>query len=232
MRILTAQFIKSATCRAEWPPPEGRFEVAVCGRSNVGKSSLLNSLLHRHGLARVSRTPGRTRLLNFFSVSTVRAGGGREELLLADLPGFGYAEVGRGERLRWRKMMEEYLSSRPNLKVVVLLFDGRRVQDRRAPELLFDETEIAAYLQGLGRVVIPVITKADKLTKSERKPTAATLARLVGRSPVVYSSVTGEGQPELWRCITAAVLPREKSSPAAAGSELPNPEGEHESDSV
>jgi GTP-binding protein len=220
MRILDAQFLKSATCRAEWPAGGSRPEVAVCGRSNVGKSSLLNSLLGRTGLARVSRTPGRTRLLNFFSVDyLVRPGGAKSGLLVADLPGFGYAEVGKDERQRWRKMMEEYLSGRPKLSCVVLLFDGRRVQDKRASELLFDETELVTYLRGLGRAVIPVITKADKLSKHERKPAAAALARLVGSPALVYSSLSDEGRPELWRRITLAVAP-------------PKSEEAHESDPI
>jgi GTP-binding protein len=223
MRILDAQFAKSATCRAEWPDGAGRLEVALCGRSNVGKSSLLNTLLHRKGLARVSRTPGRTRLLNFFTVTYARSDGGRAEFLLSDLPGFGYAEVGKAERQRWRKMMEEYLSQRQGLQAVIMLFDGRRVLDPRAAELLFDETELLAYLSGLGRAVIPVITKADKLSKHERKPAAAALGRLVGRSVTIYSAHSGEGQAELWKRIGSA-LRRAAEAPVA--------EVGHESDSV
>jgi len=211
-RILDARFLKSATSQAEWPPDAGRPEVALCGRSNVGKSSLLNSLLGRRGLARVSRTPGRTRLLNFFTVDYARPGGARSELFIADLPGFGYAEVSQSERLRWRKMMEEYLSCRGNLKVVVMLFDGRRVLDPRAAELLFDETELLSYLTGLGRTVIPVITKADKLSKHERKPAAAALARLAGCPATIFSSLSGEGQAELWRRVVTAACPPRKSS--------------------
>jgi GTP-binding protein len=226
MRVIDAQFIKSATRRSEWPAADGKPEVAICGRSNVGKSSLLNSLLNRRSLARVSRTPGRTRLLNFFNVTYVRAGGSRGELLLSDLPGFGYAEVSRGERQSWQKMMEEYLSTRADLRAVVLLCDGRRVVDDRAAELLFDETEIARYLIELGRLVIPVITKADKLSKGERKPAAAVLGRLVGCPAVVCSSLSGDGVGELWRRVGAAVAPpRHKEGPKLEGEA-------HESDPV
>lgn len=228
MRILDAQFLKSGTSRSDWPPSEGRPEVALCGRSNVGKSSLLNTLLGRRGLARVSRTPGRTRLLNFFTVDYLRSSqsaGKRAQLLLADLPGFGYAEVGKSERKQWLKMMEEYLSGRESLRAVVLLFDGRRVLDPRAAELLFDETELATYLTGLGRVVIPVITKADKLSKPERKPAAAALGRLIGKSVTIYSSLSGEGHDELGRRIVAALRPPQQSEAAKE-------EQEHESDSL
>lgn len=230
MRILDAQFVKSATCRAEWPPDCGRPELALCGRSNVGKSSLLNTLLGRQGLARVSRTPGRTRLLNFFSVTYLRSAstGARSQFFVADLPGFGYAEVSRGERQRWQQMIDEYLSLRPNLKAVVLLFDGRRVLDGRAAETLFDELEIAAYLERLGRTVIPVITKADKLAKSERKPAAAMLSQLVSRKAMICSSHSGEGQPELLRRIFAAVSAPREVAPAP----LPELADDHESDSL
>lgn len=211
MRIFDAQFLKSATSRAEWPDAAGRFEVALCGRSNVGKSSLLNSVLHRKGLARVSKTPGRTRLLNFFSVAGQGSNNARLDWLLSDLPGFGYAEVGREERVRWRKMLEEYLTTRTNLRAVVMLFDARRVLDPRADTLLFDEMELITYLRGLGRAVIPVITKADKLSKHERKPAAAALGRRVERSVTIYSSLSGEGQDELLRRIAGAL--REKPQP-------------------
>jgi GTP-binding protein len=223
MRIHDAQFLKSATSHSEWPEPAGRFEVALCGRSNVGKSSLLNTLLHRKGLARVSKTPGRTRLLNFFSIAAQGPGGSRMEWLLTDLPGFGYAEVGKDERQRWRKMLEEYLTTRSNLRAVVMLFDARRVLDPRVETLLFDEMELVTYLRGLGRVVIPVITKADKLSKHERKPAAVALGRRVQRAVTVYSSLSGEGQEELLRRISGAL--REKQPPVES-------EEAHESDPV
>jgi GTP-binding protein len=224
MRVIDAQFLKSATRRSEWPPTDGRPEVAICGRSNVGKSSLLNSLLNRRSLARVSRTPGRTRLLNFFDVTYARSGGSRSSLLLSDLPGFGYAEVSRGERSSWQKMMEEYLSTRTDLKVVVLLCDGRRVVADDAAEQLFDETELARYLLDLGRAVIPVITKADKLSKGERKPAAQALARLMGRPALFCSSLSGDGVADLWKKVGSALAPPRREA-------TPTPEGEsHESD--
>ena len=112
MHIVHADFLQSAASAAQWPKL-GLPEVALCGRSNVGKSTLLNTLLGRKGLARVSRTPGRTQLLNFFTVTVSGpAAGARQQLLLADLPGFGYAQVSRSELAKWRPMMEQYLTER------------------------------------------------------------------------------------------------------------------------
>ena len=217
MRIIDARFLKSATKRAEWPAPDGRSEIAFCGRSNVGKSSLLNVMLGRGGLARVSRTPGRTRLINFFGVTYLGQGGARGQFLCTDLPGFGYAEVTRTERQLWRVMMEEYFTRRENLRAVVLLCDGRRLADGpdRAGELLFDEIELANYLAELGRVVVPVLTKADKLSKSERKPAAALLSRMVHGNAVICSSLSGEGQGDVWRRLLRAMDGRTVAARAA-----------------
>ncbi len=232
MRIIDASFLKSATVRAEWPADGGIGEIALCGRSNVGKSSLLNSLLGRHGLARVSRTPGRTRLLNFFTVNFIGSAGARSEFLVTDLPGFGYAEVSKGERQRWQKMMDEYLAGRQSLRAVVLLFDSRRVLDKRAAELLSDEVEIAIYLESLGRMVIPVITKVDKLSKHERKPAAAALTRLIRRPALIYSSTTGEGKTELLGRIAAAISKKRPPANLPASNSADFAEVPHEGNSV
>ena len=211
MHIVHADFLTSATNASQWPA--GNLpEVALCGRSNVGKSTLLNAMLQRNALARVSRTPGRTRLLNFFSVTVGGSGAGakpasapgpagkgaRVELLLADLPGFGYAQISRSEHGKWRPMMEQYLTERQPLRAVVLLCDGRRAAAADAADQLFDEVEIARFLRDYNRIVIPVLTKADKLSKHERKPTALGLQRLFGQKVTVVSGQTGEGIDELW----------------------------------
>ena len=160
MHILRSEFVASAPTRAQWPAPT-MAEVAICGRSNVGKSTLLNALLGRRGLARVSKTPGRTRLINFFR-TTVSGPEQPIDVMLADLPGYGYAEVSRTERASWQKMMEEYLSGRDSLRAVAMLCDARRVIDARVEELLFDESELALYLRGLGHISANVACRRDR----------------------------------------------------------------------
>jgi GTP-binding protein len=214
IHILRSEFVASAPTRAHWPAPT-LPELAICGRSNVGKSTLLNALLGRRGLARVSKTPGRTRLINFFQTQ-LTGPHGPCSVLLADLPGYGYAEVSRSERAGWQAMMEEYLSRRDNLRAVALLCDARRVVDARVAELLFDETELAGYLRGLGRKVIPVLTKADKLSKSERKPAAQVLGRLLGGKSVVCAAEQGEGIGDLWGRMLSTVTEQAASEESAA----------------
>lgn len=161
--VLDASFLISATGPEEgkgWPPP-GAPEVGFVGRSNVGKSSLLTALLHRRGLVRTSKTPGRTRLINFFTVKILDHSVARD-LLFVDLPGFGYAKVSRSERAAWQGFMEAYLGGRTSLRAVLLLFDARR-----GPEQ--EEIDLAAWLHGRGVRVIPVVTKADELPKHKRK---------------------------------------------------------------
>jgi GTP-binding protein len=216
MRIISAAYLKSAARPADWPGPgqDGpeRPEIAFCGRSNVGKSTLLNALLGRKSLARVSQTPGRTRLVNFFTVEALPDPGealsGPISLMVTDLPGFGYAKVGKAERSTWRPLIQGYLSHRAPLRVVVVLCDSRRVLDlKEEPDALFEEVELARWLAAQGREVVPVMTKADKLSKHERKPAAAALSALLGRQPVIFSSLstTQESVDELWRRIARAL---------------------------
>jgi GTP-binding protein len=195
MRARRAEHQTSAAAAGDFPPGE-LPEVAFVGRSNVGKSSLINVLTGVSGLARTSSTPGRTRLLNWFRVLPPRG----PELAFVDLPGFGYAKVSHAERETWRPLIQSYLDGRAALRAVVLLVDARR-----GPEL--DETELAGWLAGQGVVVIPVVTKADKLAKGDRRPAAMAAARALGgkREALLFSARTGDGTEALWRAILDAV---------------------------
>jgi GTP-binding protein len=175
--------------------PESRLpEVAFAGRSNAGKSSLLNALTGRKSLARVSVTPGRTREINFFEL------GGR--LMLADLPGYGFARVSKAEAARWNDLIFAYLRGRPNLRRVALLIDARRgpMESDLAVMKLMDEAAVSYQL---------VLTKVDKLKAAERKEvTKSTLAesqRHAAAYPEILatSALSGEGIPDLRAALTA-----------------------------
>jgi GTP-binding protein len=202
MKVLDAQFLVSATERtagAGWPPDDDDApEIAFAGRSNVGKSTLLQALMGRRGLVRISATPGRTRLINFFNVVVEPAPGERRSLRFVDLPGYGYAKVSKAEREKWLPFVEQYLGHRPSLRAVVLLVDPRR-------DAGLDETEIVKYVAARGVLVIGVMTKADKLSKHERKPALEKLKRALGVPVVAVSATDGEGIDELWRRLAVAL---------------------------
>jgi GTP-binding protein len=210
MKVLEAEFLTSGTEKtagAGWPV-EGPPEIAFAGRSNVGKSTLLQALMQRRGLVRISSTPGRTRLINFFRIVVAPEGGraaeNRRELYFVDLPGYGYAKVSKAEREKWLPFVDQYLSERAALKVLVLLVDPRRDANRREPPLL-DETEIAKYVAARGVLVLAVMTKADKLSKHERKPALEKLKRELGLPAIAVSATDGDGIDELWRRIANAI---------------------------
>jgi GTP-binding protein len=205
MRVVEAEFLSSGSDNPDgWPPP-GSPEIAFIGRSNVGKSTLLGALLQRKGLVRVSATPGRTRLINFFRC-VIEVKKKPIELVLVDLPGFGYAKVAKSERDAWRPFVQRYLGERAPLRAAVILVDARRQATREEP-LYFSESEIAGWLAGRGVTVVPVVTKADQLRKHERKPAAERIKQLLGAQPLVVSATEGEGVDELWRRLLVTVAP-------------------------
>jgi len=183
-----ARFITSAAKPDDFPP-EKLPEIAVVGRSNVGKSSLINALVGDN-LARTSRTPGRTRLVNWFEI------GGRFHLV--DLPGYGYAEVSRETRDSWRPLIESYLENRATLTGVLLLVDIRRgVED--------EELDFVPWLEARGTPIVVALTKSDKLVKSKRGLEVKKARHALGlrRDPFAVSAQSGEGLDALWRAALA-----------------------------
>lgn len=188
---VNAQFVISAAKPEDFPP--GRLpEIAVVGRSNVGKSSLINSLVHQPGLARTSRTPGRTRLLNWFEVDN--------RFHLVDLPGYGYAAVDRDMRAGWQPLIESYLDKRDVLAGVLLLVDVRR-----GPEE--EELDFVPWLEARRVPIVVALTKADKLPKNKRMLEVAKAKKTLAlkRDPFAVSAQTGDGIDELWRAVDKLV---------------------------
>jgi GTP-binding protein len=187
VRISEAEFTAGAQKREQIPAPKGP-EIAFAGRSNVGKSSLLNMMLARKGLARTSRTPGCTRQINFFDIAV--AGG--PKLVFVDLPGYGYAKVSKAESRDWKQLLEGYLQDRPTLEAVVVLVDARRGVEQ-------EEQDLVEFLrQRDGLPVFLAVTKLDKLSKSEQKPRLQQIEKQAGVKVVGTSAETGAGREELW----------------------------------
>jgi GTP-binding protein len=188
MIIRSAKFICSAVTPGHYPPDD-LPEVAFAGRSNVGKSSLINKILNRKKLVRTSKTPGRTQLLNFFEIN--------ELWRFVDLPGYGYAKVPAEVQKRWRPMVESYLTTRVNLRGIVWLLDIRR-------EVSKEDLTLWDWLQAKQVTVIIVITKADKLSKNKRNKQAASIAKSLGRNAqelIQFSATSGEGKDEIWQAL-------------------------------
>jgi GTP-binding protein len=203
-RIVDAKFVAAAVDSQSLPPPVG-VEVAFAGRSNVGKSSLLNAMMQRRGLARTSRTPGCTRQLNVFEVRCADS----LSLRFVDLPGYGWARRSKTERKEWQAMIEGYLQRRAGLRAVVLLVDVRRGVEEEERQLI-EFLEQPRQVSGSGPLeVILVATKVDKVGAAGRKPALEKVrrdARDVGGKVVGFSAVTEEGREELWGRIRGAVL--------------------------
>jgi len=190
MKPVIAKFLLSAVA-PEGFPPEDSPEFAFLGRSNVGKSSLINSLLGQK-LAHVSSTPGRTRMINFIGVYA-KATQPRPELMLVDLPGYGYAKISKSISAEWPKFIEPYLSERNALQLAIVLIDSNiPVQG--------PDQQLIEFLQHAQRDFIVVGTKTDKLSSNKLRSALAQLSRDHGISSILpYSTKTGDGRAELWR---------------------------------
>lgn len=196
--VLVAEFLTAAATEASMPPP-ALAEIAFAGRSNVGKSSMMNAVMQRKGLVRTSSTPGCTRSVNIFHAQT-RSG---LDLHLVDLPGYGFAKRSKKERLDWGPLLEGYLQGRPTLRAVMVLIDVRRGLEHEEEQLLeFCElprpgnAPLATYV---------VATKLDLLPKAKRKPTLSAIAAGAGRRVIGFSAESHDGRIEVWKAIDRVV---------------------------
>src|SRR4029450_7218594 len=190
MKVTSAEFLKSAFKEDDWPQ-DTQPEVAFLGRSNVGKSSLINSLLSVRGLARTSSKPGRTQSLNFFSVNDM--------FKFVDLPGFGYARVPKNIKSTWGEMATTYLANRRQLVLSIHIVDSRHEPTKQ-------DLQLHEWLEESDKPRLIVATKSDKLSNNELRKNLEHIARVLNDDSVMaYSAKSGRGRSELWRAIESAI---------------------------
>lgn len=214
MRVHSTEFFGSAGRPDQFP--QGPWpEVAFAGRSNVGKSSMINRLLGRRQLAHVSATPGRTRTINFYRIN--------HTFLFVDLPGYGYAKVSRAVQAAWWNLVETYLTQRPHLRGVIHIVDARH------PPTPLDR-ELEAFLAAVGVPSLVVLTKADKVGRGEQRAVqckaAETLSLPSADAPLFFSAETGEGVPALWQAIEDQVRAPGRLAGRATGGSSRRPRGQ------
>ncbi|NNL76817.1 MAG: YihA family ribosome biogenesis GTP-binding protein [Desulfobacterales bacterium] len=188
MKITSAEFITSATKPSQYPSAE-HPEVAFAGRSNVGKSSLINTLVNRKHLVKTSSTPGRTQLINFFDINN--------KLTFVDLPGYGYAKVPVSVRKKWGPMIETYLFNRRTLKGVVIIMDIRRTPRE-------EELNLIHWLEHFSIARIIVLTKTDKLSKTktiQQQDTIISALAVEKEDVILFSAKTRRGKDAVWDAI-------------------------------
>ncbi|HET7288760.1 MAG TPA: ribosome biogenesis GTP-binding protein YihA/YsxC [Pyrinomonadaceae bacterium] len=190
MKVVTAEFLKSAFKEADWPR-DAKPEIAFLGRSNVGKSSLINSLLAVHGLARTSSTPGRTQALNFFEINN--------QFRFVDFPGFGYARVPKEIKSSWGEMATSYLAKRRQLVLSIHIVDSRHEPTKQ-------DLQLHDWLSESEKPRLVVATKSDKLSNNELRKNLGHIAHVLDDDSVMaYSAKSGRGRNELWRAIKSAI---------------------------
>ena len=192
MKVTSAEFVKSALKKSDCPK-ESLPEVAFAGKSNVGKSSLINTVVNRKNLARTSSSPGRTQMLNFFRIN--------DQIYFVDLPGYGFAKVPVGVRAKWKPMVEDYLKHRTTLKLIVLLLDIRR-----APSS--DDASFVRWLEKRSISFLVVLTKSDKVSKSRcsaQRKIIKEFFLLKDEELVCFSTVTREGTQEILKRIVKII---------------------------
>jgi GTP-binding protein len=192
MKIKSAKFITSATKPSQYPPAD-LPEIAFAGRSNVGKSSLINTLVNRKHLVKTSSTPGRTQLINFFNIN--------DAMGFVDLPGFGYARVPVAVRKKWGPMIETFLSQRESLKGIVAIMDIRRTPGT-------EEIDLIRWLEHYNIDSILVITKADKLSRNKQTKQVNTIIQTLGVARdeiILFSAKTRLGKDAVWEAILALI---------------------------
>ncbi len=192
MILKSVKFITSAVKKSDYPSDE-LPHVVFAGRSNVGKSSFINSLLNVKNIARVSQTPGKTRLINFFLVN--------ETFYLVDIPGYGYANVSHNELIRFAEMIDEYLTH-PKIKIAVLLLDIRRIPNQ-------DDLLMYQYFRSINTKTLIILTKADKLSNNQRAKQInlikKSLPNITNEEIITYSIKTRENQDKIWSVLETSL---------------------------
>ena len=198
MKIKSAKFVTSATKPSQYPPAD-LPEIAFAGRSNVGKSSLINTLVNRKHLVKTSSTPGRTQLVNFFNIN--------DSIVFVDLPGYGYARVPVSVRKKWGPMIETFLSKRASLRGIVVIMDIRRTPAT-------EEFDLLHWLEHYNIARILVITKADKLSKNKQIKHVSNIIQKLGVSRddvILFSAKTRLGKDTVWDAILDLINKNPKS---------------------